>query len=122
MRLRVSSRQKEARMISRIKHRSTAGGALVAAALALWARPALAVNCDTLPGPIYVAGSSAVKPFIVGMDKALYSAGVTTIVYQSQGSCVGVNDIIADTLITGTANYFDDTGAQLNCDLPAAGQ
>ena len=35
---------------------ATASAALVVAA------PALAANCDTLPSPLYITGSSAAKP------------------------------------------------------------
>ncbi len=107
-------------------------GAMGALALGA-ARPAHAITCDTLPNPVYVAGSSAVGPFIKAMGGPLSAlATPLTIVYKSQGSCVGVNDIILDTTptgacaagacITGTAVYYDALGMQQMCDLPAAGQ
>jgi len=49
-------------------------------------------------------------------------ASPTTLIYQSQGSCVGVNAIVANTPITGTATYYDTAGTALTCDLaPAPG-
>lgn len=39
---------------------------------------------------LYVAGSSAVRPFLAEVAKVLLAEG-TTVVYQSQGSCTGVS-------------------------------
>lgn len=88
---------------------------------ALIAAPHLAgaVPCSSLPDPIVVSGSSAVGPFIQEMGKVL--AGTTTLIYQAQGSCTGVNAIVANAPITGTATYYDSTGTALSCDLAAAG-
>ena len=109
-----------------------------AAALAVLAtlaagRVALAGNCVDLPTPIYVAGSSAIQPVIKAMGTVL--AGATppvTLVYQKQGSCVGVSSILSDTTptgacaagacITGNGTYYDTTGTALTCTLDAAGQ
>jgi hypothetical protein len=53
------------------------------------------VTCDSQPNPIYVAGSTAVRPFmgvvaqLLGQESPPY-----TVVYQGLGSCVGVNGIL----------------------------
>jgi ABC-type phosphate transport system substrate-binding protein len=91
-----------------------------------------AAPCTGLPDPIYVAGSSAVQPFIKEMGKVLAAQGSpTTLIYQKQGSCTGVNAIVNDTTpagacaagacITGTATYYDTAGTALSCDLAATG-
>ncbi|HEY6039710.1 MAG TPA: hypothetical protein VIV58_35760 [Kofleriaceae bacterium] len=88
--------------------------------------------CSSLPDPIVVAGSSAVGPFIQAMGKVLAGqASPTTLIYQKQGSCTGVNAVVLDTTptaacangacITGTATYYDTTGTALTCDLAASG-
>jgi ABC-type phosphate transport system substrate-binding protein len=49
------------------------------------------------PNPIYVAGSSAIKPFIIEMAKELSKgANPITLIYASKGSCVGVEAIALD--------------------------
>jgi ABC-type phosphate transport system substrate-binding protein len=88
--------------------------------------------CSGLPDPIVVAGSSAVGPFVQAMGKVLSAQTTpTTLIYQKQGSCTGVNAVVNDTAptgtcaagacITGTATYYDMTGAALPCDLDPAG-
>src|SRR5512146_2572113 len=104
------------------------------AAMAAAAPSARAANpaCSSLPDPIVVAGSSAVDPFIKAMGKVLAGqASPTTLVYQKQGSCTGVNAVVLDTTpaaacasgacITGTATYYDANGTALTCDLAATG-
>jgi ABC-type phosphate transport system substrate-binding protein len=80
-------------------------------------------TCSALPGATFITGSSAVKPFIAGLGKALAGAAPVnqTLVYKGQGSCLGVDAIFNGTKITGTASYWDATGTELTCnlDLPA---
>jgi hypothetical protein len=80
---------------------------------------AAATDCAALPKATYVTGSSAVKPFMASLGKAL--AGSTTIVYKGQGSCVGVDAVLNGTKITGTASYWDAAGMEQTCNLTAAG-
>lgn len=75
-------------------------GALAAAAAVLAASAASAdpsVNCydATLrPNVVYVSGSTAIKPFLGALAALLaQNAPPYTIVYQSQGSCTGVDAI-----------------------------
>lgn len=88
--------------------------------------------CSSLPDPIVVAGSSAVGPFIKEMGKVLAGQGSpTTLIYQSLGSCTGVNAVVGDTTpagacangacIRGTATYYDAAGTAQTCDLDANG-
>lgn len=63
------------------------------------------------PKPIYVSGSSAVKPFLGLVAKLLAAEGMPyTIIYQSQGSCNGVKTI-----------FSADPAARLMKDVPASG-
>src|SRR5262245_12516626 len=88
---------------------------LGAAALLTLAGSASAAPCAGLPKPVYITGSTAVKPFMAGLGKALN--GQTTLVYKGQGSCVGVDAILNGTPITGTASYWDAMGMEQTCDL-----
>jgi ABC-type phosphate transport system substrate-binding protein len=93
---------------------------LLAAAALTAAGSALAdPDCNTLPGSTYITGSSAVKPFMAGLGKAL--SGTTTLIYKGQGSCVGVDAVLSSTKITGTASYWDATGTEKTCNLDPAG-
>lgn len=85
----------------------------------LVARDAAAANCSSYPTPTYIVGSSAVKPFVKELGKALSST--VTLVYQSKGSCVGVDAAINGTMMTGTASVFDSTGTEVTCTLDTAG-
>jgi ABC-type phosphate transport system substrate-binding protein len=91
--------------------------AILAAALALAFAPAAhAADCSTLMNPVYVAGSSAVKPFLAKVAAELGKLSTPiTVVYQSQGSCVGVNYFSSDTpaKLTGTGIIFDAQGADV---------
>jgi len=44
--------------------------------------------CSALPNPVYVSGSSAVKPVLAGLSQAVKDTA--TIVYFGNGSCTGV--------------------------------
>jgi len=81
-----------------------------------------AVDCNTLMNPVYVTGSSAVEPFMVALGAALYPTNIT-IVYQRAGSCVGVNAMVKNLPISGTAKYYpsvDDAGlgVSTDCNIP----
>jgi ABC-type phosphate transport system substrate-binding protein len=98
--------------------RGGAAPALLAGALTwLAAAPAAhAADCSTLTNPVYVAGSSAVKPFLAKVAAELGKlADPITVVYQSQGSCAGVNFLAASspTKLTGTGVIFDEQGADI---------
>jgi hypothetical protein len=78
------------------------------------------------PGPVvYIAGSSASKPFLAALARVLYpatNAMPLTIVYKSIGSCSGVSAIVnGDTMISGTASYWDpmstNTGNEVMCTI-----
>jgi len=89
------------------------------------------VNCADQPNPIYVTGSSALKSFIGVVGKLLASDPTpSTVVYQSQGSCVGVSTVYeadpSKRLIkdspTNYAIFYKADGTSQECFLPEAGQ
>ncbi len=69
------------------------------------------VTCASQPNPVYVAGSTALRSFIGIVGKLLASDPTpTTVVYQSQGSCTGVQRI-----------YDPDLSRRTIRDIPAVG-
>jgi hypothetical protein len=66
--------------------------------------------CATLPGAVYIAGSTASRPLLQEAQRALLVAGQSvTIVYQGTASCDGPSAVINSTMTTATANYFTYT-------------
>ena len=66
-------------------------------------RPAAAADCADLPSPVFVTGSTAAKPILMQLARYLGSlAAPITIVYQGQGSCLGVDAVLSATLLQGT--------------------
>jgi hypothetical protein len=111
------------RLIKLTSRALVAGATLAAASVltqGLFIRNAEAANpaCSTLPGIVYVSGSSAVKPVLAGLGQSL--AGTTTIAYFSAGSCVGVQDMLGTTQPATTWTYWDSTGAAQSCDTSTA--
>jgi hypothetical protein len=92
--------------------------------ITLCALPASAqdtVACNTLPNPVYGAGGSASVPLLTRVGSALRALDPPiSVVYQSQGACFGITPYRDGTTISGTAQYFDETGAR-NCTLPITG-
>ena len=89
--------------------------------------------CSSYPNPVVTAGSSAVKPFakVIGGILAAQTTPAT-LIYQSVGSCVGVNAVVFDNdptcnsaqgaCITGTATaYTLATPAGESCTLDSKG-
>jgi ABC-type phosphate transport system substrate-binding protein len=102
--------------------RSAVAAATVALLLTMGARRAAATECASLPSPIYVAGSTAAKPFLAEIGK--FMAGQTppvTIIYLGEGSCAGVDAILSGTPLLGAGaaalKYWDATGLEVSCDI-----
>jgi ABC-type phosphate transport system substrate-binding protein len=92
-----------------------AQGALVGA-LCLAAPAAHAADCSTLSKPVYVSGSSAVKPFLAVVAGALAAqTPPITVVYSGPGSCVGVGYFTNATVgtMSGTGTIWDTTGTEV---------
>jgi ABC-type phosphate transport system substrate-binding protein len=98
-------------------------GAACAITSALPAFAQTVPDCSSLPNPVYVAGSTAVKPFLLAIAKNLVTLSTPiTVVYQGQGSCTGVNYMTTSPAgtISGTGTYWDSTGSSdLSCNLTA---
>jgi len=97
----------------------------VAALIALAARPAAALDCATLPTPVYATGSTAAKPLLAEIGRIMAAqTPPVTVVYLGGGSCAGVDAILSGTPImgagTGALSYWDATGTELKCDVAAA--
>ncbi len=100
-----------------------AGGSVLAQGLFSHTAQAAAgdPDCASLPGVVYVSGSTAVQPVLQGLSKSL--TPTVSIVYASAGSCAGVAAILGTPLAAGgPATYWDSTGAAKTCNLPAAPQ
>jgi len=78
-------------------------------------------SCSSLVNPVFVAGSSAAKPFLQRFGENLTATDEMTLVYQSAGSCVGVDAIVNNTRLGGTATYWAGPGDERTCNLDAAG-
>lgn len=95
-----------------------------AAATVLLAIPseASAATCASLTNPVYISGSSAVQPLLKTANAFLLaSTPAITIVYQSLGSCAGMDAITNGTKVTSTPVIWDAGGVQGTCDLPTGG-
>ena len=111
----------------KLSRRLVASGAMLAGASVLaqgmfTSRPVQAQAvpaCSSLPGVVYVSGSSAVRPVLQGLAKTLTPAG-TNIVYFSAGSCVGVAAILGTPQTAGTGVTWDANGVAGSCTLSAA--
>jgi ABC-type phosphate transport system substrate-binding protein len=84
--------------------------------------------CASFPNVVYATGSTALVPFIAKVAQVLEQTGKATVVFQSAGSCTGVNAMLdpASTKMTGTAfsfdaNATDPTMAQKPCALADSG-
>ena len=77
---------------------------------------------------VYITGSSAAKPFLQQIAQQLVTQKVF-LIYESTGSCVGVDAIVNGTpMTTGptaaalSATYWDSSASNgVACDLPALG-
>jgi ABC-type phosphate transport system substrate-binding protein len=108
-------------------------GALAALLPVMAAATAEAADCTTLPQPVFIAGSSAVKPFLAGVAAELSAlASPVTVVYiNGKGSCDGVNFMVpaTSTLATGTVSIWSkgtdgkpvEASGSAACDLPSTG-
>lgn len=109
------------------KRLATVLASLVPLAVATSAAAQAVPDCSTLPNPVYVTGSSAVKPFLGAVATELTSltgANQITVVYISKGSCDGVNALAtAGTLVTGTVSIWGTDGKEVagGCNLATAG-
>lgn len=110
-------------MASPSERRARCAAAVMSIAILGVAGTAHAIDCKDLPKPIYGIGGSAQKPFFAKVSTALAAAPVPeSLIYQAPGACLGVNAILSNVKITGTASYWTADGTELSCDLPLTGQ
>lgn len=97
-------------------------GLAASVATGLTTNEARALDCATLPKPVYVTGAG--KVILEGLGTALSTSGVT-LVYKLQGSCLATDAILGGIKITSAVDdpaiYWDGTGTELECDLPVGG-
>jgi hypothetical protein len=98
---------------------------VVSLLVALGPRVANAVECASLPTPVYATGSTAAKPLLAEIGKIMAAqTPPTTVVYLGGGSCAGVDAILSGTALMGSGttalSYWDSTGAEQKCDITSA--
>lgn len=108
---------------SRAASALVAGGlAFAGLAAAIPPGEARALDCATLPKPVYVTGAG--KVILEGLGKVLGPTGVT-VVYKLQGSCLAKDAILGGVKITTTVDdqaiYWDEMGEEQMCELPVGG-
>lgn len=91
-------------------------------AYALAPRSVAAVECATLPIPVYVTGSTAAKPLLAEIGKVMAAqTPPATVVYYGVGSCAGPDAILSGTPIVNTAvgafTYWDASGVEVKCEI-----
>jgi hypothetical protein len=98
-------------------------GFSAALAVGAWsAQAAAAVDCSTLPGPVYIYGAATVRPLLSALGTALATnMGSETPVFVSNGSCNAVTDLVGGLAVGGTATYWDQTGTAQVCNLDVQG-
>jgi hypothetical protein len=110
-------------------------GAAAAAASLMGASSALAADCPTGAGTIYITGSTALETVLKQMGPKLFANG-TVLVYENSGSCTGVLKLQANpagtTACSGATNCFNGGATALtfvdgtatnsvSCTVPAGG-
>ncbi len=91
-------------------------------------------RCSNLPGPLYIAGTSTVRPLLAAAAQALSYETATpplTLVYQQQPACATLEGLARDAPLVATsdadgASYWDLTESALDrrekrCELEPAG-
>lgn len=87
----------------------------------LAATPAEAADCSTLPSPIYFSASGNHKALLKQASAVLSQAATpVTIVFQSNASCVALDQVVSGTKATNSALYWD-AGVETACTVPITG-
>src|SRR4029077_4611701 len=79
-------------------------------------------DCSTLnlPNPIYGDGGSAAQNYIGKLATFLANQSPpVTVLYKASGACNGPYGLLTPGALSGTIFYWDATGAQKQCNLPA---
>ncbi len=85
---------------------------------------AQALDCASLPGAVFVSGTTDVKPYLARVGPKLSTADdPLTIVYLGVGSCTALDYVLQDVELAGTAVYWpggenaDGTPVEGTCDF-----
>jgi hypothetical protein len=81
-------------------------------------------DCSTLnlPNPIYGDGGSAAQNYIGKLATFLANqTPAVTVLYKASGACNGPYGLLTPGALSGTIFYWDASGAQKQCNLPAVG-
>jgi hypothetical protein len=105
-------------MRKKIRAARAAAWLLGGATLAVSGRAA-ADSCSALPNPVYVSGSSAIKPVLQAVANVLGSA--VSIVYQNPGSCQGLSYVIKGTPDMDSPAVIVPNSGNGSCDPPGTG-
>ena len=87
-------------------------------------RPALAVDCDTLPNPVYFPATTLLENYLSKISPVLADAMAVgedqmTIIHFPLSSCISYELIHDELPVTGTGVYYLPDGTQEVCDMPA---
>lgn len=112
-------------MIQLSPHRSTARALFALAGLGLGLAAsqasAQAVECSSLPNPVYGIGGSAGTPFIKAVAIELAKAPVdpVTVIYTDTGACNAMTALVKNTPLSGTGKYWNAAGVEATCSYPS---
>lgn len=104
---------------------------LAASASAQTKKPTVSCVDPSRPNLVYASGSTALRPFLGAIAPVLAASGGYTIVYQSAGSCVGVDALyspdakkhqLADANNNWAVYYPADGSAPVECWLDKQGR
>lgn len=86
------------------RHLFAAAAALVACAAA---GPALAVDCNTLPNPVYLQVGDTQEPLMKALGKQLRESQVNpmTLIYKTSGSCTNIDAMFNGTKLVTNPSY-----------------
>lgn len=87
--------------------RAHLGVALVAGASISISRAAWAVDCNTLPNPIYIQTGDTQEPLMKALGQKLRASQVNpmTIIYKTSGSCTNIDAFYKGTKLTTNPQY-----------------
>jgi hypothetical protein len=84
--------------------------------------PASAAPCTDLPNVTIGLGTNQSLPLFARFSAALAALPEpVSLVVQGSTSCYGITAYIDDTLLTGTASFWDVDGVEQSCELPLTG-
>lgn len=83
---------------------------LAAAAMAVLGTsyPAFAVDCNSLPNPIYIQSGDTQEPLLRALGQKLRESQVNpmTLIYKTSGSCTNIDAMYKGTLLTTNPQYI----------------